>query len=196
MEHNENQDFEQLEECNDDIGYEDYNDEMGYEESLETIDGLVENAYGEGFREKLAEQSFDGFVLDEVIDQTELAQPEYLDAFGSNLYEDRTDEYVAREMTEGTEFKIPEGLGVVERIDEIDMEYAVERMFEQSNRDFADNENGYQMIKEFDRLSKPFVPKGLKRYGSGKSQKHIMRGSWIAPGYKTTPKSYRTNRRY
>ena len=194
MEHNENQDFEQLEECNDDIGYEDYNDEMGYEESLETIDGLVENAVDEGFREELAEQSFDGFVLDEVIDQTELAQPEYLDAFGSNLYEDRTDEYVAREMTDTLHIEIPEDIGIGEKIDDIDIDDVVKRMLEQSNRDFANNEKSYQENKEFDRLSKRFVPKSLKRYGSGKSQKEVMRGNWV--GYNTAHKSYRTSRRY
>jgi len=194
MEHNENQDFEQLEECNDDIGYEDYNDEMGYEESLETIDGLVENAYGEGFREKLAEQSFDGFVLDEVIDQTELAQLEYLDTVGNNLYEGRTDEYVAREMTDTLHIEIPEDIGIGEKIDDIDIDDVVKRMLEQSNRDFANNEKSYQENKEFDRLSKRFVPKSLKRYSSGKSQKEVMRGNWV--GYNTAHKSYRTSRRY
>ncbi|NQU15235.1 MAG: hypothetical protein HQ561_13870, partial [Desulfobacteraceae bacterium] len=73
MEQNENQDFEQLEEYNDDIGYEDYNEEIGYEENFETIDGLVENAYDEGFRDEQAESNFAEFVLDEVTTQTELA---------------------------------------------------------------------------------------------------------------------------
>jgi len=196
MEQNEAEDFEQFEECNDDIGYEDYNDEMGYEENFETIDGLVENAYDEAFREEQAESNFAEFVLDEVTTQNELAQPEYLETVGSNLYENKTDEYVPWEMTEGTKFEIPEGLGIGDRINEIDMEDAEQRMFEQSNRDFANNENSYQEIKEFDRPWRPFVPKRNKKYyGLGKSQEQIMRRSWIAPKYNTTPKSYQTNRR-
>ena len=195
MEQNEAEDFEQFEECNDDIGYEDYNDEMVCEENFETIDGLVENAYDEGFQEELAEQSFDGFVLDEVTTQNELAQPEYLETVGSNLYEDRMDEYVAWEMTEGTKFEIPEDLGIGGRISEIDMEDALQRMLEKSNEDFANNENSYQEIREFDRRPRrPFVPKGIKKYGLGKSQEQIMRGNWV--GYNTAPKSYQTRHRY
>ena len=194
MEQNEAEDFEQFEECNDDIGYEDYNDEIGYEEDFETIDSLVENAYDKEFREELVEPNFAEFVLDEVSDQNELAQPEYLETVGSNLYENKTDEYVAWEMTEGTKFEIPEGLGIGDRINEIDMEDAEQRMFEQSNRDFANNENSYQEIKEFDRPWRSFVPKGIKRYGLGKSQKEVMRGNWV--GYNTAPKSYQTRRRY
>ena len=112
------------------------------------------------------------------------------------MYENKTDEYVAWEITEGTKFEVPEGLGVGDRINEIDMEDAIQRMLEKSNKDFANNENSYRMVKEFDRPWRPFVPKGIKRYGLGKSQKEIMRGSWIAPGYNTTPKSYQTSRRY
>jgi len=174
----------------------DYNDEIGYEENFETIDGLVENAFEKEFREEQAESNFAEFVLDEVTDQNELAQPEYLEAVGSNLYENKTDEYVAWEMTEGTKFEIPEGLGIGDRISEIDMEDALQRMFEQSNEDFANNENSYQEIKEFDRPWRSFVPKGIKRYGLGKFQEQNMRRSWIAPGYNTTPKNYQTRRRY
>ena len=196
MEQNEAEDFEHLEEFNDDIGYEDYNEEIGCEENFETIDGLVENAYEKGFGEEQAESAFAEFVLDEVTTQTELAQPEYLDTVGSNLYEHRTDEYAAWEMAEGTKFEIPEGLGIGDRINEIDMEDALQRMFEKSNEDFANNENSYQMIKEVDDVPwRPFVPKRNKKYyGLGKSQKEVMRGNWV--GYNTAPKSYQTRRRY
>ena len=195
MEQNEAEDFEQFEECNDDIGYEDYNDEIGYEEDFETIDSLVENAYDKEFREEQVEPNFAEFVLDEVTTQNELAQPEYLETVGSNLYQNKTDEYLDLEITEGTKFEIPEGLGIGDRINEIDMEDAIQKMFEQSNEDFANNENSYQEIKEFDRPRRPFVPKGIKRYGLGKSQKEIMRRTWIAPRYNTTPKNYQTSRR-
>ena len=92
------------------------------------------------------------------------------------MYENKTDEYVAWEMTEGTKFEIPEGLGVGDRINEIDMEDAIQRMLEKSNKDFANNENSYRMVKEFDRPWRPFVPKGIKRYGLGKSQKDDYEG--------------------
>jgi len=189
MEHNETQDFEQIEE---------YSDEIGYEEYPETSDNLVEEMYDEQLHEELeelAEKNVDGFVLDEVTDQTELAQPEYLDPVESNLYEDRTGEYVEREMTEEPRIEIPEDIGAGEGITEIDTEDAEQRMLEQSITEFGKNEDSYQRIKQFDVPWRQTVPRYRKKYSRDKTQEQIMRGSWTGQGYQTR-NSYRKNRRY
>ena len=181
MEHNEMQDFEQIEE---------YGDEIGYEEDPETIDNLVEERYDERLHEELAEKNFDEFVLEEVIDQTEIAQPEYLDCVENNPYEDRTSEYANREMVEATQIEIAEDLGIEEGITEIDTEDAEHRMLEQSLADFGKNKNNYQRIKEFDAPSGKTVPRYKKMYSGDKSQKQIMSGNWTGREYQTQ-NSYR-----
>jgi len=186
MENNETQDFDHFEE---------YNDEARYEEFDETIDNLVEEMYDERLHEELAEKEFDEFVLEEVVDQTELAQPEYLGPVESNLYDDRTGEYVEQEVTEAPLIEVPEDLGIGEGFTEIDTEDVEQRMLEQSITDFGKNEDNYQRIKKFDVPWKQTVPRYKKRYSPGKSQEQIMRGNWVGPGYQTR-NSYRKSRRY
>ena len=154
------------------------------------IDLLLEEMHDEQRHEELAKKSVDDFVLNEVADQADPSSPEYLDPVGSNLYEDRTAEYVERDITEAPRIGFPEDTGISERINEIDVEDAEQRMLEQSIKDFENNEHSYQRNKEFDVPWRQTVPR-YRRYSSGKSQQQIMRRNRIGQGYqinKTHPK--------